>query len=226
MRGDKEDGVETSRVGPIVVNNRIAECDDGKSRRLSLANLTQTAVHRISFAGDDGGGHFDDVAPIPDERLDGPAMAARFHDRRRVSKFKRHWADRPGSYTAGQTPYALLLLADGEVDQCLAISDYGPHARRWSSACISLAAVGDFRGHAPTPAQWETAVSLCALLHSWGAPPVGHTELPRSSSDPSKQCPGRMWPMGSFRVEVAAHHYARLSRFAAEETLKALGVVF
>ena len=211
----------------IVVHNRIAQCDDGRRRALAMESMTLHMQHRISFAGDDGAGVWDDVHTVPDEQLTGPLVARRFMDRRRYRDDKaRDWRDRPGSYTGGEMPYPFVGRVDGFIDQCLEVGDYGPHARRWSWHAVATAWVGDFRSSRPTSAQWAAAVEWAALWSAWSCPPKGHDEAAGGSADSSKQCPGQMFSMDDLRQQSAAHPLARLDQFEAERYLLGLGVVF
>lgn len=190
-------------------------------------DIDRAAWHRITFSKDDGGGgYWGDVAPIPDDDLNGSVLVERFTDERRVSRAKRDWRDRPGSYTGGRGPYPLLIRTDGVIDQTAELFEVTPHARAWSWRAIGVAVVGDFRNHKPTEAQWNTSVRLAALLIAWGTNQSGHTELPGASSDPSKECPGKLFPMGLLREQAQAHPLAALLPWEAEQLLLASGILF
>ena len=158
------------------------------------ARTTTTVVclHRISRAADDcpelG------VRPIPDAELTGPSVVRWFKDTREF---------RPGSYTGGKMPYALVVRVDGSVDQCRPLGIVTPHALGWSQNALGIAIVGDFRKEPPTEAQVHTCEQLCGVLMAfYGAALHGHDELPRSSLDEGKVCPGHLFPLAAVRAEA------------------------
>lgn len=216
--------------------------DDGRERKLDLDNIVRLIVHRIDFSNDSGAGYFDDVQPCLTEALTGEDLAARFMDDRRVLAQDRmrnddgldiEWRDRPGRWTGGEIPYHVLARHDGHLDQMLRISEFGPHARRWSWSGVALAVAGDFRaGNEPPPiAQWQACVRFTALWVSWLQRPVvecvfGHTELPDASKDSGKDCPGIVFDMDRLRWEAEGHPLAHLTKAQAEGQLLAMGVRF
>lgn len=207
-------------------NNVITACDDGKRRDIDPDKIKHTMFHRINFAKDDGGGgHWPDIAPIANKDLTGPLVADRFKDSRRIDPAKRDYPrDRPGSYTGGQMPYGCIVCTNGKIDQCLAYGDYGPHAMRWSWCAFSIAAVGDFTQHAPTAEQVVACIQLGALLlAACDDKPLGHTEVPGSSSDSTKQCPGKFFDMRAMRQEIQLHPLAQLLPQDAKGLLTAAG---
>lgn len=188
----------------ITVRDLTDELVDKRERKRDLDALVRVVVHRIDFSKDRGGDSrfkFWGVKPVPREALSGYHLAERFTDMRKVPAGKRYgdydWRDRPGNYTGGEIPYHFLVRTDGTVDQCLELSEYGPHARRWSWTGVAVAVAGDFRtgkDH-PTAHQVNTTARLCALFAAYlGRKPhecvFGHTELPDASKDPAKACPG------------------------------------
>jgi hypothetical protein len=208
---------------------------DKRKRETPLADFKRFIVHRIDFSKDDGGGgYWPGVAPIPREELNGPLAAQRFMDERKVPSSDRKtggndWRDRPGAYTGGEVPYTFLGLANGRVDQMLEVTEYGPHARRWSWGGVSYACAGDFTVDKPEPKQWASAVEIASIFVSWLHRPVhdcvfGHTELPESSADPMKRCPGHEWDMDKFRWEIEANPLAQLSREDANSALLLRGI--
>jgi len=215
----------------IVFRNVIAECCDG---RITTRHdePTKLVLHRISFATDDGGRdeqgrqYLPDVQPIPDEELDGPAVAARFADRRLAPKGAPSWTRRPGTYTGGEMPYTFLARTDGIIDQCLPVRELAPHARRWNTAGLSLAAAGDFRRRKPTPAQLSAVVYFSALWWAAGLQIVGHTELPDASTDPTKRCPGEHLAPNNIRLLAHADRQEIGDEDRARRRLLQLGVVF
>lgn len=162
----------------MVIFDKIAECDDGKPRARELVKLQKLVIHKI---GKELGGT-------------GPEIAAAFRD---TSKYAA------GSYTGGQHPYTFIIRVDGSIDQCLGIKDTGPHAKRWNSQSVSVALIGDFTKHPPTDDQWLSLIELCIEFASYGLTIHGHTELPGSSSDPKKACPGPLLDLDLLRSEVA-----------------------
>jgi hypothetical protein len=209
----------------MIIRNCIGLCQDPRRREIPPERYTVTAVHRISFANDRPTDWFPDVEPIPDDELTGPLMASRFLDTRQVGHFDHHWADRPGSYSGGETPYHLLVRTDGTIDQCLEIGDMGSHARRWNTSALGVAVVGDFRSHPPTAKQWDSLVDICALLLSWGCCVRGHDEM-LGAGNPDKRCPGRHLDMAQLRESVTESRLSRLGVWPAERRLVVLGVVF
>lgn len=191
---------------------------------IPLDRMSRHLYHRISFAGDDGaGGYWDNVQPIADEDLTGLLVARRFADVRQVG----NWRDRPGAYTGGRMPYPFLCRADGTIDQCLEVGEYGPHAWRLSKTSTATAFVGDFTKAPPTGAQIETAIEWTVLWHAWGLAVKGHTDEPGGSRDPKKQCPGDLFPWKDIRYHAGRALRDRpMGRFDAEKKLLALNVVF
>ena len=167
----------------MVVINQIEECNDGKDRPREISRIEKVVVHKIG--------------PALGET--GAAIARSFRD---TSKFAA------GSYTGGQMPYTFIIRTDGTIDQCLQLTDIGPHAKRWNTSSVSIALIGDFTKHEPTNAQFCSLIELCVPLYSYGMTIHGHTELPGSSGDPSKQCPGAYLDLNLLRTEV---HYRHLT---------------
>lgn len=204
---------------PVVhVRNRIAECAvfDKRRHEKPLELRVGITVHRI------------------ERRYGGVVGLARaFNDTRPFQ---------PGAYTDGEMPYTLLGMPDGVVEQGLELGDVGPHARRWSTPTIGVAALGDFRTEHPSPAQWQSVAVLCAWLTVWGGWSVeairGHDERPGGSADHRKRCPGALWSMDGFRQDVAAHTVTIHEALAvgadgaaefplrAERALLSMGLVF
>lgn len=106
--------------------------------------------------------------------------------------------------TGYKMPYHFVVEADGTCVQCLSLAYQGPHARKWNGRSIGIAAIGDFRIHAPPAVQWRSAVLLSALLaYPQGWAIMGHDAAPEGSSDAAKKCPGDKWVMEDFRDAVA-----------------------
>ena len=89
--------------------------------------------------------------------------------------------------------------------------------KNWTSGCVSLACVGDYRTEDPAPI-WrravETAAELCWALdldpyssHERAGMRVpcvaGHSEL-ATAEGRVWRCPGERWDMDRFRLDVAA----------------------
>jgi hypothetical protein len=161
----------------VVVINQIRLCDDGKTRDRDLTKVDKVVVHQI---GESLG-------------KTGAQIAASFRD---TSKFAA------GSYTGGEMPYSFVIRTNGIIDQCLRLTDTGPHAKRWNSSSVSIALIGDFNKHEPTNEQVCSLIELCVPLYAYGMSIHGHTELPGSSSDPAKRCPGKLLDMDVIRSEV------------------------
>jgi hypothetical protein len=159
------------------VINKITECDDGKPRMREISKIEKVVVHKV---GDSLG-------------ETGPEIARSFKD---TSKYAA------GSYTGGEMPYTFIIRKDGTIDQCLPMTDTGPHARKWNSSSVSVACIGDFTKHAPTNEQECALIDLLTALAGYGLTIHGHTELPGSSSDPKKQCPGPHLDLNAMRNEV------------------------
>lgn len=105
--------------------------------------------------------------------------------------------------TGYQTPYTFVVRTDGQIEQALALADYGPHAKRWNNMGIGLAVVGDFRRESPTLLQWDSVIRLCSAFAGWATEGVkGHDELPDGTSDKTKQCPGRHFDMDVLRDSI------------------------
>ncbi len=177
----------------LKIRNLIDECKDGRRHDRPLSKINLVVVHRISRAEDRDEAL--GVEPIPDELLTGPLVAEWFRD---VRPF------RPGAYTGGETPYALVVRTDGTVDQCARLDDQTPHARCWNASGLGVAFAGDFRARHPTPQQVATAEELLGLLAAaFGAEVKGHTELP-GAAEPGKECPGEHFHLDHVRARAQA----------------------
>ncbi len=224
----------------LAIRNIIAQVDDGIRRDRDISLITRVIVHKIDFSKDDGGGgYWRGVKPIARENLDGYGVAARFKDARKVPDKDRRtaagvtfdWRDRPGAFTGGQNPYTFLIRTDGTIEQMLAISDYGPHARRWSWTGIGIAMAGDFERDMPTRHQSDSLLGLTTGLVSWiGLAPskcvVGHTELEGAYSDPNKRCPGVNLSMDGLRWELEGVVKLPTSKQAEALALERMGITF
>ncbi len=163
--------------------NKIDACSDGKKRARDLESISCVMLHRI-----------------------GPQLGIDLvNNAEGVSKwFQRH----EEAMTGREMPYTFIICPDGTVEQALAISDTGPHAKKFNVPALSVAFIGDFRKNKCPAAQYQAAIALCSLLVSWiGCGPAGiysHTEkIPEgASSDKTKDCPGKTFDMTVFRAEV------------------------
>jgi len=173
------------------VINKISECDDGKPKPRTIERIEKFVVHRIG----------DSLGETAEE------IAAAFRD---TSKYAA------GSYTGAQQPYTWIIRKDGTIEQALAMTDTGPHAKRWNSSSVSVALIGDFTKHEPTEAQWDSLVNLSVAMLRMGFTIHGHTELPGSSSDLKKQCPGHLCDMNKLRKEATS----KLHESALEQLLE------
>ncbi len=118
-------------------------------------------------------------------------------------------------YTGGENAYTLFVGGDtgpaeldGLIWQALPLSEVGFHGRRWSVPYIGIACIGDFRVQPPSATQLNNLVDLCAALCAaflWDPYKqiVGHDEVKGASSDPNKECPGKLLAMNPLRDDVA-----------------------
>jgi hypothetical protein len=209
----------------------------GSRRERLLDEITHLAWHRISFAEDGptkvretGEVLWKDVLPIPDQELDGLKLRAKFADTRKMLIPRKdgtpHYIRRPGASTGGRDPYSLLVLADGSIDQLVEIGQVSPHAANANRYALGVAVAGDFRTHAPTEAQWSTCVALAALFGAWDLESIGHTELPDSTADKDKVCPGSKFSVSELRSVARTSPLAQLTPDEAEAVLTRIGIVF
>jgi N-acetyl-anhydromuramyl-L-alanine amidase AmpD len=123
--------------------------------------------------------------------------------------------DEAGPVTGYQMPYTFVIGADGEVEQALKLSDFGPHARAWNTKGVGIACVGDFRVDEPPAVQYNALVWLCTVIAKWlpgGANSIyGHDELGGARTDVAKQCPGHRLNMHRLRHHVRAGLVAELT---------------
>lgn len=159
----------------MVITDKTEECTTGKEQPLAWERLTYIVIHRVSLARKTKS----NPDPIPDAMLDGPELAKVFRDR--------------GLGTGGKPPYHFLVCQGGTIDQLLPITKRGAHAIGYNAMSVAVAVVGDFRHKTPAPAQEQAIVELCAALvpvKRNGLLIVGHTDVPGSSADENKVCPG------------------------------------
>lgn len=119
--------------------------------------------------------------------------------------------------------YNWVIRKSGLIEQALPLDVWGWHARGHSQGKQGVACVGDFRKEPPTDAQMDSLVNLCAAfaMRRGEIQIYGHDELPNSSSDPNKQCPG-------CRLDIGTLHQAVRARMKAygDGSLKDAGVVY
>lgn len=115
--------------------------------------------------------------------------------------------------TGGAMPYPLLVDPRGGLWQTQRLLAVTPHAARYNSTSLGVAAIGDFRARPPAPRQMRALVALLAhLLEALGADEAqlhGHDGLVGASRQPDKICPGQHLPIPALRAAVAAHRRAR-----------------
>lgn len=154
-------------------------CDDGKHK--SRAGVEGVMIHMFGVPG-----------------ISGACGVAEFY------------RENP-EWTGGQMPYTYVCTESGGIEQALEVYEVGPHARRWSSPMIGIACIGNFNLRAPDYAQWGAAVWLASELtvalgiDVFSDTVVGHTEMPGATKTPGKICPGKLWDMGKFRLDVNDH---------------------
>lgn len=104
-------------------------------------------------------------------------------------------------------PYTFVVGPQGTCYQALPILARAPHALKWNRRAISVAVVGDFRTAQPSEEQINACVWLGRRVLDVCNKPlriVGHTEMPDSSSDPKKVCPGRYFPLRQIQLRILA----------------------
>lgn len=191
-----------------LVTDRTAECYDGKGKRNAYEALTRLVVHRCSLSRVDPPWN---AVAIPDEQLTGPELARRF---------------RRNPATGGAVPYHLLVLRNGNVEQLLPLLARGAHAKGANASSVAIA----YAGYNPTPAQVRAIVRLALLLVVWRPPLaiVGHSQIPGSSADPGKVCPGEGCDLVSIRANVLSqlpNGWRQTTREQAEAELARAGLV-
>lgn len=184
------------------------EVDDGIARARTPGGLAVFAVHRIW---------------LPNTPLDAAVSPEE------ICELLMHVPE-----TGGELAYAALFAPDGRIWQVLPLYELGAHARKWNPVAAGLAVMGDPRSKPLTRPQYNALVDFCAeALPAIGRMPQeqvhyrgftvhalsGHDELPDSSNDETKECPGRYLPMAQLREDVAAAIAA-----GAQQRLIAAGV--
>lgn len=194
-------------AGPFVVN-KIAVCrtvNKNNGKVLPRSVLSHLVIHRTDLDT------LDPVAnpnPVPNELLDGQALAIRFAN--------------AALGTGGLIPYHFLFRADAPVwtiEQLLPLSVRGSHAVGFNWRGIGVAAVGDFRKYAPPAGMYEKLVKLTALLIpiNGGLVTAGHTDLSGASADANKVCPGSFLPVKVLAASALASLPTNWKRWSVDE---------
>lgn len=107
--------------------------------------------------------------------------------------------------TGGRFPYTFMVGQGGLVWQTSDIGVVTPHAMRWNVPGLGIACFGDFTLLPPTNEQMGALTELLAALVRYlgDVKVVGHTELPGSTRDPNKDCPGRNLNMDKLRSSIS-----------------------
>ena len=113
-----------------------------------------------------------------------------------VAEYRKKEKYSAGWYTGQLWPYHHYILPDGTIYECLPLTFVAPAAlRSLNQSGVHVALEGDFRKSPPTPKQEASLKALCAWLKADLKRPLtirGHTDTPDASSDPNKECPGRL----------------------------------
>lgn len=119
-------------------------------------------------------------------------------------------------------PYTFFVRRDGGIFQTRPLDEIAPHAmNKWNRKALSVGVHGDFQEgeDEPLAVQVEALEKLLPelglMLYGHAAPVVfGHDQLPDSSSDPDKVCPGPQLGLSGIlktaRRQVAHDAIARL----------------
>ncbi len=179
------------------VINRIAECPSANRHTLYPEDLRYLMIHRQSLARQTDA----NPIPIPDDELDGPMLTGKFS----AVVFR----------TGGLTPYPVLILADGTIEQLLPLSIRGAHARIYNRISLAVGVVGNTDERPMTDKQYESLVWVCQRLTpiNGGLRIVGHTDMPGATRDPSKRCPGRYLSIDSLERRVKSTLLAEQAGF-------------
>ena len=194
-------------------------------RTIPMHRRKNIGVHRISLAGIHGHGIWDDITPIPDEKLTGPTLYGHY-------QIARTGTDRDGNKVQtlgailGGCPYPFLIPTDGRIHQVLPASARTPHAWKRNTDTIAVAIAGNFTIRPPTEAQMETLIPFLALWSATGLGVYGHTEMRDATKWVNHECPGRFLPMAEVRAKVKAHKWASIEKSKALDTLEQIGVTF
>jgi len=209
----------------IEIRNVTTDVDDGRHRQRDSGALNRIAVHRcgVDLVWDNLIGY------------DAISICEAFTGR------NPKWAE-VAKATGGEIPYSFMIGGnlgpdefDGVIWQTLPVLEIGAHARRWNTTAIGVAMISDPRVRAVSDAQRQALIDLVSeLCQAFKINPegsdrsgvwylAGHDELPGSSSDPNKRCPGKHAPMGELRASVAMK-IARANKVEALNRLVAAGM--
>ncbi len=127
-----------------------------------------------------------------------------------------------GFNTGGRMPYHFVIGEDGTTEQCIPLDRTGAHAMKWNSKSIGIACIGDFRLHEMPDAQKRALIDLCSMLRLLiaGVQIIGHTDLPESTTDPLKICPGKKLDMPTVRMLVASRTHELSAALVADVGLQ------
>lgn len=94
-------------------------------------------------------------------------------------------------------PYHIVVLPSGTAQACVPLSLVTSHAGVHNTKSVAVGVLGDFRYHKPTSEQLGACGEILAALMTLRQDVTanGHTELPGSSSDPRKVCPGKYFSL-------------------------------
>lgn len=95
--------------------------------------------------------------------------------------------------TGRKMPYHYVVSRDGLVTECVPWWLTSPHAKAWNPKSIGVAILQDLRHEEITQAAWRSLIELCCWLRAAVDSDLeieGHTDLPNSTSDANKVCPG------------------------------------
>jgi hypothetical protein len=163
-----------------LILNRVAECAATNKRLGSLAHLRYVVVHHTSLSKPGP----DNPAPVPDDDLDGPALARIFRDNPKP---------RPdGLGTGGWCPYHILIGPLGRRELLMPLDAIGAHAPGYNRQSIAIAVIGDYNREKLSDPAMRALSRTCAeiVMINRGLTIGGHTTTFAASSDPGKVCPG------------------------------------
>ena len=121
----------------------------------------------------------------------------------------------PDVGTGGKFPYHIVIFPDGSTRLCVPLNRAAPGAMIYNDSGVQIALTGDFRfSKSPTTAALVSLESVCLLMWKlFGRLPIlGHTQMPGTTDDAKKVCPGKNLDL--------KHLYAAVSaQFAKRDTL-------
>jgi len=176
----------------IVINDIIDAVKDGKEGLRGLSKIRYLVIHRVGIDLKSG--------KVLGDGVRGTSIAKEFVEN-----------DELYQYTKGENPYTFYVGGhdsfEGDVWQALPLDEIGKHARRWNIRGLGIGCIGDFRYMAPSFKQYMSLVDLCVALCGYlDLNPLraikAHDELKGGSSDPGKECPGRLMDISRLRLDV------------------------